>query len=417
MPYSPRTRAYRKALHSILGTSAAIQQFYSLIEIETARFLFKVLDNPSDVLQLIRTQAGSIILKVSYGYTIEPKGSDPLVDLADEALDQFSRACSPGTWMVDILPFLQYLPEWVPGMTFKKTARHWRATLQAVADRPYAFVEKMIRNGRAEESYLSKLIAKGDGGKPQELIDLGADEEGIARWSAFALYTGGADTTVSSMSCFVLAMTLYPEIQARAQSEIDAVTGLKGRLPMISDRSNLPYVDALLKEVLRWHPVAPIGVVHLVTKDGVYDGYSIPEGSFLMANIYAMLHDPEVYVDPERSEPSRFLGEKPEPDPKNHAFGFGRRVCPGKLFADAALFATIAGFLAVFDVRKARDKDGNVIEPVVDFTEGLISHPKPFVCDVRPRSKAHGELVRRIEVHYPIPKEGDAKYLDRGVVV
>jgi cytochrome P450 len=61
------------------------------------------------------------------------------------------------------------------------------------------------------------------------------------------------------METFILAMTQYPEVQRKAQAEIDRVVG-NSRLPDYSDQDKLPYVDAVLKEVLRWHPVAPLGI-------------------------------------------------------------------------------------------------------------------------------------------------------------
>ncbi|KAJ9610637.1 hypothetical protein H2200_005414 [Cladophialophora chaetospira] len=407
MPYSTKVRAYRKAIHGVFGTSSAIDQFKPLIDLETRRFLLKVAKNPQEIQQSIRTQAGSIILKIGYGYTIEPSGRDPLVDLADEGLEQFSQACMPGKWMVDVIPALQYLPDWLPGTGFKETARHWKATLYALADRPYAFVERQLRQGTAQPSYLSKLIQSEKG-------PLDAEADDVARWSAFALYTGGADTTVSSVACFVLAMTLYPEAQKKAQEEIDAVVGT-ARFPTSSDRKNLPYVDALIKEVLRWHPVAPMAVPHVTTKADVYNDYLIPEGSFLIPNIWAMLHDPAVYHDPQTFNPSRFLGEYPEPDPHNISFGFGRRICPGKLFADTTLFSTIASFLAAFDVRRCVE-NGREVVPVADFLPGVISHPKPFKCDIKPRSAEHENLLRSVEVEHPWPEHGDAKYLDTAKV-
>lgn len=405
MPYSSKTRAYRKALHSVLGTSSAIDPFRPLIQVETNRFLLKVLERPQDVQQLIREQAGTIILKVAYGYTVEPSGKrDPLVDLVDDAMDQFSKTCIPGAWTVDVIPALKYLPEWFPGTNFKRVARRCQALVHAVADIPYAFVERQLRSGTAEPSYLSKLIQSEKGALTPE-----ADE--IARWSAFALYTGGADTTVSSIHCFILEMMLYPEVQKKAQAEIDSVIGTS-RFPAFGDRKDLPYVDALVKEVLRWHPVGPMGLPHLTTKPDEYNGYFIPENSLLIPHIWAMLRDPAVYHNPSTFDPSRFLGPTPEPSPYNIAFGFGRRACPGKLFADAALFSTIASFLAVFDVRK-RVENGKEIEPVVDFLPGLISHPREFVCDIKPRSKEHETLIRRVESENPWPERGDAQYLER----
>lgn len=91
--------------------------------------------------------------------------------------------------------------------------------------------------------------------------------------------------TVSSLACFFLAMTIGPKFQRKAQEEIDRVVG-PSRLPTIADRDLLPYVEAIIKEVLRWHPVAPMGIPHSSTDDDICDGYFIPKGSMLLANIW-----------------------------------------------------------------------------------------------------------------------------------
>ena len=87
------------------------------------------------------------------------------------------------------------------------------------------------------------------------------------------------------MACFFLAMTLFPEVQRKAQEEIDRVIGTD-RLPTFEDREDLPYVDAVVKEVLRWHPVAPMGVPHVSTEDDIYEGHFIPAGAIIMPNIW-----------------------------------------------------------------------------------------------------------------------------------
>lgn len=99
--------------------------------------------------------------------------------------------------------------------------------------------------------------------------------------------------TVSSMNCFFLAMTLYPEVQRKAQEEIDRVVGTK--LPSFDDRANLPYVDAIVKEVLRWHPVAPMGLPHMTTDDDIFNGYLIPKGALVIANIWYGLSSLLIY--------------------------------------------------------------------------------------------------------------------------
>jgi hypothetical protein len=80
-------------MHAKLGTSSAIDEFRPLFEVDARRFLVRILEKPQDLIQTIRTHAGSIILKIGYGYNIEPHTRDTLVDLADEALVQFSKAC------------------------------------------------------------------------------------------------------------------------------------------------------------------------------------------------------------------------------------------------------------------------------------------------------------------------------------
>lgn len=91
----------------------------------------------------------------------------------------------------------------------------------------------------------------------------------------------------ASMRAFFLAMTLYPDAQRKAQAEIDAVVGAS-RLPDFGDRHSLPYVSALVKELLRWHIVAPIGVPHRVVSDDEYKGYLIPAGATIVANIWCV---------------------------------------------------------------------------------------------------------------------------------
>ena len=78
-------------------------------------------------------------------------------------------------------------------------------------------------------------------------------------------------------------MTMNPEIQKKAQEEIDAVVG-NTRLPDYDDRPSLPYIEAVYREVLRIDPPAPTGVPHAATEDDYYKGYFIPKGTFILPN-------------------------------------------------------------------------------------------------------------------------------------
>lgn len=86
-------------------------------------------------------------------------------------------------------------------------------------------------------------------------------------------------------------MAKFPEVQLKAQRELDTVIG-RHQLPSFKDRENLPYINALVKEVLRWHPVVPMNVAHASSQDDVCEGYLIPKGSSILANIWCVLTHP-----------------------------------------------------------------------------------------------------------------------------
>ena len=123
-------------------------------------------------------------------------------------------------------------------------------------------------------------------------------------------------------------MVLNPEVMKKAQQELDRVVG-KGRLPDFSDRDNLPYIDAVVKEILRWNPPLPIGVPYRLMQDDVYRGYFIPAGTTVIQNAWAICRDPTIYPDPETFNPDRFLKDgNLDPsvsDPEDRVFGAGRR--------------------------------------------------------------------------------------------
>lgn len=143
---------------------------------------------------------------------------------------------------------------------------------------------------------------------------------------------------------------MYPDVQQKAQAELDAVVG-PDRLPELSDSSSLPYLNALIKELLRWHPALILGLPHSTLADDEYNGHFIPAKTIVIANVWWVVHrrsykcialidcayrprgmtrNPECYPDPEAFIPERFLDENGKLDlsacdPANIVFGFGRR--------------------------------------------------------------------------------------------
>lgn len=385
-PYGDRFRRYRKILYRAIGSRAVFDIYHPVEEIETHRFLKRVLTKPDQLEEHVRLTAGAIILRISYGYEVK-ENNDPFVDLADRAMEEFSRATAHGAFMVDIVPSLAKVPEWFPGAGFKRLAREWHENVEEMVTAPYNFVKDQMAAGIAPKSFTSALL---------EGSTLTSEENDVARWSAVSLYGGGSDTTVSAIYSFFLAMTLFPDVQKKAQAEIDAVVG-PDRLPSLADRASLPYIEALAKEVLRWNVVVPIGFPHRVTEDDVHDGYYIPKGSIIIPNQRFMLHNPETYANPSQFNPERFLendGKRSEVEPRTICFGFGRRICPGILLTEASIWISAAMSLAVFDISKVVENSVEITPEI--YTSSLtISHPKPFKCSIRARSEKAIALIQQ----------------------
>ena len=173
-------------------------------------------------------------------------------------------------------------------------------------------------------------------------------------------------------------MIAFPEVQRRAQAEIDVVVG-RDRLPTFADAPHLPYVRAVIKEVLRWRPTPPFGMPHAATEEDWYEGMYIPKGAVCISNLWHCNHDRAVFgEDADEFRPERHLDEHgeslPGPVETNQAghvaFGFGRRICIGKDLANDSLFISTVRILWAAKLERARDETGKEVpldvETIVD---------------------------------------------------
>ncbi|KAG5917221.1 hypothetical protein E4U42_007331 [Claviceps africana] len=404
----PVHRQHRKLMHQLMGTKLLVEQFSPIQDVESKRLLLRVMNEPSRFIDHIKTEASAIILKIVYGYSIEPHKVDPLVSAIERGMDVFSRTVLPFSWAVDIVPQLRHLPSWLPGVSFHKIARQWVQFSKGMIDVPYNFAEQQISRGTFKPSYVARHLRQ-DGGKAGERKALNQEDEDIIKKSAAILFGGGADTTVSSLSSLLLALILHPDVLSRAQKEIDEVVG-SDRLPGFQDRDRLPYINALVKETHRWMPVVPIGTTHTTEEEMIYSGYRIPKGAFILPSIWWFMHDPEMYANPSEFNPERFLEPRNEPDPKDHIFGYGRRICPGRYLADDTMYLNISRVIATFDVTRKLDEQGRPLEIKREATAGLISRPAPFPYNITPRSAKHAALIQATEKDHPW-EESDSVHL------
>ncbi|PPQ96376.1 hypothetical protein CVT26_004978 [Gymnopilus dilepis] len=353
--------------------------------------LAHLLDHNDDVLGTIRHMAGGIAISLAYGVQVQ-NTNDPFVEMSEIAVQSALDATIPGAFLVDVMPWLKYIPSWVPGAGFQKKAREWRKLQEEVHELPYSETIKSMTQGFAQPSLTSHSLEGLEGDSDTEY------QKTVIKDTAGMVYAGATDTTASAIGTFLAAMLQFPEVQRKAQEELDRV--LEGRLPEFTDEENLPYISAIIKEVLRWKPVAPLGIPHQLTEDDVYEGYHIPKGSFVFANSWAMLHDEELYPDPSFFKPERFLTKdgrlnRDVRDPSMVAFGFGRRVCPGAQMGTSMLWLWAASFLATFNISNPLSEDGAPMKPSIEYRSvSLTFHPLPFKCTIKARSKSFEELIR-----------------------
>jgi len=386
-PYNEWWKHSRKLFHKHFQPSAVPQ--FRPKKIKAAHgFLRKLIDSPELFHEHMQLMAGSTILDIAYGLDIRTS-DDPYLKRAEECLQILDKAGNPGAFFVDIVPALKYVPEWVPGASFQRKAREWRGVAERFYTIPFDFVKDSMKDGTAKSSFTSlalrDITEKDDRAYQEELIKcLGG-----------TMYTAGADTTVSILLTFFLAMLMNPAAQTKAQEEIDRVIGTD-RLPTFDDEPKLPYVSALAKEVFRWQQVAPFAIPHRLMEDDVYNGYFLPKNAIILGNAWAILHDERLFPDPFTFNPERFTASDVDPRVPaavDYAFGFGRRVCPGRWMAHSFVWIVVASVLSTFRIEKAV-RDGRVIEPSGAFTPGILASPEKFECSVKARSKDAEALVR-----------------------
>ncbi|KAF5381630.1 hypothetical protein D9615_005548 [Tricholomella constricta] len=375
MPYGERWKAHRRMFHRQFQQSVA-PAHWPVQRKEAHALLRRILDSPDDLIDHLRHNAASVIMNVTYGIKVAPKG-DRFITIAEKALAGMAEAANPGAFLVDFLPFLKHIPEWVPGAGFQRKAREWKEAVYEMRDAPFETAMQAINAGRASASFVSNLMGDLESAESKDSPEKDVE---LVKACAGMSYAAGTESTLSALSSFVLAIVCHPEVQAKGQEELDRVIGYT-RLPDFSDRESLPYITAIVKELLRWSPVAPLGLPHMATNNDEYNGFFIPAGTTIVGNTWAILHNPITFPNPSVFNPDRFLVSGPHKgsstdlsplDPLSVTFGYGRRICPGRYLAEAQLWISIACMLAVFNISPGVDESGRKINPEPAFTSGLI---------------------------------------------
>lgn len=389
LPYGDQWRKHRKMFH--LGFNKEACRKYQSMQLQKVRQLLGNLAvSPTQFHEHLKTLGASIIMTVAYGYNLTP-AEDPFVTKIHGIVDLFIQEFgTEQAKLIELIPFLKYIPMWLPGGMYEHRAAQCRGLARDILNDPVEYVKAEMAGGTTQQSFVKDLLSKYTTASGVVTTE---DEEAIKAVAASA-FLAGVETTDSILNVFLLAMILHPEVQIKAQEEIDRVVG-DSRLPDFSDREGLPYVEAVYLETLRWRPTIPCSIPHLTTTSDVYNGYYIPKGAIVMLNVWGMAHDESRFPDSMSFQPERHLSPTTKliHGPVSMSFGFGRRKCPGQYIADQSIWATIVSILATFRIGKGKDSTGCEIDVNPKFTVGFAIRPKPFVCSIEPRSANVERLI------------------------
>ncbi|TFK92563.1 O-methylsterigmatocystin oxidoreductase [Polyporus arcularius HHB13444] len=394
--YGQWWRRHRRMFWQHFNPTASVA--YNSIQRTVAhRFLYKILTRPSEHVKHVRYSFAASMMKIIYDNDVESEIEEQMIRV-QMTQDGISQGLVPGKYLVEFFPFIRHLPSWFLGAELRVKSTEWRNAANDLKNIPYnRVIEEMVRTAQNPDqeprSIISQLLAKISHYRG---TDMYAEEEDIVKNTGAIAFEAGADTMFSSLQTTFLAMSLNPDILKKAQAELDTVVG-PNRLPDWDDQASLPYITAIVKESLRWQNVLPLSVPHSTTVDDELHGYFIPAGTIVIGNTWACMHDPQVYEDPDVYRPERFLKDglldPTVRDPFNYAFGYGRRVCPGRHFAEASLFINTASLLHVFNITPPLDEDGKPIKIAPAMTDGIICYPVDARCTIKPRSAQAEALI------------------------
>ncbi|XP_014246954.1 probable cytochrome P450 303a1 [Cimex lectularius] len=197
------------------------------------------------------------------------------------------------------------------------------------------------------------------------------------------MFMAGSETTSKSLGFGFLYMVLTPEVQRKAQEEIDRTVG-RDRLPTLQDRPNMPYIEAIVYESVRVFMGRTFSIPHRALKDTVLNGYNIPKDTMIIANFNGTLMDKTLWGDPENFRPDRFLDESGKIHVPDYylPFGFGKHRCMGQTLARSNIFLFTATLLQHFNFEIPPGQE----PPDTKGIDGVTPSPGPYYALVTPRT-------------------------------
>lgn len=323
-PAGSMWRRMRRALHTHLQPKSA-EEYQSLQMFHATHMVLNILEDPANFQSHAATYAATTITKIAYGKTTPTSANDPEARLVRENFQILRKTLRPGAYLVDIIPWLKYLPWYAQELKqgFERNRKlntdqlnRVKRQIQSDVDVGPSFVKYMLEN-----------------------VQLHGLTEIEMSFLAGSFYAAGFDTTTLAICTVLMAAASFPDEQAKVQAELDVVVG-RHRVPTFADEESLPRLRAFISEALRWRPLVPSGLAHRTTKEVVWRNYCIPAGTTVIGHHWSISRDPDIFPEPHDFKPQRWINDQGRfgDDLRFFIFGFGRRVCPGQHVATRSVF-------------------------------------------------------------------------------
>ncbi|XP_054711043.1 uncharacterized protein LOC129220640 [Uloborus diversus] len=300
---------------------------------------------PIDVMEPLTPSMSNNISSLVFGTRYDYK--DPERLLLDHSLDEVSRIA--GQTAVHIFfPWIKYVPFIVKFFEFEKALAAANCMENVYRKQIQKHKETLDPKNPRDfvDSYLIEMEER-----QKKTPDTSFTSKTLIG-SAGDLFGAGSETVRTSIAWCLYTMAGYPEVQKKVQKEILDVLG-PDRNPEFSDQKNMPYTHSVLLEISRWRTTVPLNILRYTLADTSVCGHNIPKNTIVLANFWAVHHDPNNWENPDKFEPERFLSTDGKSIVKSihlMPFSVGKRVCPGETFANMELFLYFVSIFQKFDV-------------------------------------------------------------------
>ncbi|XP_039183355.1 cytochrome P450 2C39-like [Crotalus tigris] len=328
---------------------------------------------PIDPFPLVMSSVCNMVCLLTLGYCFSPE--DPKFQMILEDISNYTKfGDSVFLLLNDLFPWLM---EHLPG-PHQKIQELIKKDLLIIKEEAEKHSQGLAQRQPKDILDLYLLEIEKKHGEPNSTFD-----NGNMAHSILELFFAGTETTASFLQWALFFMMVYPDIQDKVYKEMETVLGSCDSV-CYEDRWKLPYTHAVVQEILRLKYVLLFSIPRQTVTNVNTCGLFIPKGTFILMDVYSVLHDPKQWEKPEEFNPNHFLDKDGNFMKREEfmPFGAGARVCVGETLAKMESFLFFTNLLRTFKLQQPEGAEEPSQEPLI----GVILHPRPFKICAVPRS-------------------------------